>query len=109
VQWSPDREVSISSFYKGNLNAGLELFAEIGSKNIPVIGSQMRVFEGEYIPPKADEGGKISFKHAWKNNQSKLDNLEAQVMFNNENNELSLEFFLLSSLWDPDVITVLTW
>jgi len=92
--------------YKGNLNSGLEIIAEIGTRSFPVIGTQLRVFEGEYIPQKVNEGGKVVFKHAWQNKENKLENFVAQIFIDKSNNQHLLEFSLLSSLWGPKIVTV---
>lgn len=107
VLWYPDNELAVSTSYKGNLNLGLELFAELSTKGIPVIGDQMRVLEGEYVVPGNSEGGKLTVKHAWRNALMKLENMEAQILIDKNNTELLLEFYLMSTLWHPKIVTVI--
>jgi hypothetical protein len=105
--WYPDNELAVSTSYKGDLNLGLELFAELNTKGMPVIGDQMRVLEGEYVVPRDGEGGKLTVKHAWRNSLMNIDNMEAQIFIAKNNNELLLEFYLGSTLWDPKIVTVI--
>lgn len=67
----------------------------------------MRVLEGEYVVPRDSEGGKLTLKHTWRNSLMKLEKMEAQILIEKNNNELLLEFYLLSTLWDPKIVTVI--
>ncbi|XP_059475587.1 uncharacterized protein LOC132196753 [Neocloeon triangulifer] len=104
LKWYPGREIFFSGNLKGNFELGIETLAEIGVKNVPVVGSQFRVFEVEFVPPR-EKNGKLVFQHAWRIGEKRLENLEAKILIEKRRNDLSLEVFLHSTVWNPKNIT----